>query len=90
MINAIAKVLRQEGARAIGFIICFALSMRPVVWTVINEVFLGHAPCLQQSLKANVSFQALLDAPGKFGEGPPWVMNGRSDGFGAVHQSVYM
>ena len=26
----------------VGFIICFAFSMGPVVWTVINEVFPGH------------------------------------------------
>ena len=26
----------------VGFIICFAFSMGPVVWTVINEIFPGH------------------------------------------------
>ena len=26
----------------VGFIVCFAFSMGPVVWTVINEVFPGH------------------------------------------------
>jgi len=26
----------------VGFIICFAFSMGPVVWTVINEVFPAH------------------------------------------------
>jgi hypothetical protein len=66
MINAIAKVLREEGEHAIGFIICFAFMIGPLVWTAINEVF----PCypLQHSLKANVSFQALLDAPCAFNE----------------------
>jgi sugar porter (SP) family MFS transporter len=26
----------------VGFIVCFAFSMGPVVWTVINEIFPGH------------------------------------------------
>jgi hypothetical protein len=26
----------------VAFIICFAFSMGPVVWTVINEIFPGH------------------------------------------------
>jgi hypothetical protein len=47
-----------------------------LVWAVINEVFPGYAPFSRQALKSKVSFQALLDAPGKFGEGLQWVKTG--------------
>jgi hypothetical protein len=49
-----------------------------LVWAVINEVFPGYAPFSRQALKSKVSFQALLDAPGKFGEGLQWVITGHS------------
>jgi hypothetical protein len=44
-----------------------------LVWAVINEIFPSYAPFSRQALKSKVSFQALMDAPGKFGEGLQWV-----------------
>jgi hypothetical protein len=61
-----------------------------LVWAVINEVFPGYAPFSRQALKSKVSFQALLDAPGKFGEGLQWVKTSHSciDRFSAYCSSA--
>ncbi|WP_294537283.1 hypothetical protein [uncultured Rhodoblastus sp.] len=77
MINAIAKTLRKVSTRAIDPIKCFAFSIGPVVFTVINEVLPGHASFSQRAPKANVSFLALMEAPGKVDDCPLRVKTGR-------------